>query len=115
MSCRAPLVFNRNTGGCDHASNAPCSPPVVNVECPPVGNGKFPGRNCWSYLFCFEGTEHGQFECPIGWKFDEAEADCVEDLAGTCIRPSLDFEVPKVKNGVIQKAKKGITVTIEGL
>lgn len=117
MICRSPLLFNRNTGTCDHADNAPCGEPVNIPTCPEVGNGFFPGSFCYSYIFCFEGEQFGdEMNCPTGWKFDEAVGDCVDDPTGQCVRPvSNDFIVPKVKNGVSRKSKKEFVVKIEGL
>lgn len=116
MTCRSPLVFNRNTGACDHESNAPCSDVIITPTCPPTGSGNFPGRFCWSFIFCHEGNQHGdEFDCPSGFKFDATEGDCIEDAANECIRASFEFIPPKVKNGVSRKQKKEVNIKIEGL
>lgn len=116
MTCRSPLVFNRNTGACDLPENAPCSEPINTPNCPVGGTGNFPGQFCWTFIFCFDGTQMGdEFECPLGWKFDESINDCTEDPDGTCVRPSLDFIPPRVKNGIMRKQKKEINIKIEGL
>ncbi|XP_070508898.1 uncharacterized protein [Chironomus tepperi] len=117
MTCRAGLVFNRNTGACDLPANAPCSDPVTTPQCPIGGTGNFPGQSCWSFIFCFEGNQMGgEFECPVGWWFDPAINDCSEgDNGGQCVRPTLDFVPPRVQNKISSKQRKDITVKIEGL
>ncbi|KAL7014087.1 hypothetical protein ACKWTF_015734 [Chironomus riparius] len=116
ITCPGDLVFNRNTGSCDHVRNAPCADPIITPECPPLETGFFPGANCWSYIFCFEGTEIDQGECAEGWWFNEAINECAEgDNGGQCVRPAFDFIPPKVSNGVFRRQKKEITIKIEGL
>lgn len=85
-TCRTPLVFNRNSGTCDFVDFAPCS---TFDECPSIGNGRFPSNRCYAFIFCFEGVKHGEFECPMGWMFNESVTDCVEDIHGVCTRSNI--------------------------
>ena len=118
LDCRSPLVFNRNTGTCDHETNAPCDSEVVNdPSCPSNFTGFIQGRLCFIKILCWEGTQvGGEMECATGWAFDKVKQDCIPDPDGTCVRPGLDFMVPRVKNGVGRKqSRKQINIQIEGL
>ena len=108
MTCRSPLVFNRNTGACDYEYNAPCSDPFRKAECPPHGTGNFPGSWCFEYIFCYDGALIGKYECGEGLYFDEYWGNCMPDYYGYCVRPT-GFVPPRVKNG---KSRKNVNANV---
>jgi hypothetical protein len=93
-TCREPLVFNRNTGTCDFADRAPCTP-FGSTGCQPGANGHFPGSNCYTFILCKNGEISGTFVCGTGLYFNPEAQQCVVDSdPATCVRT---FEIQRVQ------------------
>ena len=95
-TCREPLVFNRNTGTCDFADRAPCTPfGSTPSGCPAGANGNYPGDTCYSFILCENGSITGRFVCGTGLLFDQAAKNCVEDTdPPKCVRTT---QIQRVK------------------
>lgn len=90
LTCREPLLFDRNSGTCVDATFAPCgavnNPP--GPQCPPSETGFFPFPNsCTKFIFCLNGDLRSKHECQDGWHFNPVEEICdlPENLPEPCV------------------------------